>query len=161
MPELETVKVVSEANKRLGYTIINADDFDPERHTLVDGETLPDTVRIVGEATPASQPAVDERLANLSAEQVEAALQFLAGADSADPQTSEDIEAAEKKAARAEYMAAVQKQPGPQWDAERIREELAAFLAQQSATDGGNAEGEADASSGPEQSGQDETPASD
>lgn len=41
--EIPTVKIKDEANKRLGYRIINADEFDAKKHTLADGVKKPET----------------------------------------------------------------------------------------------------------------------
>ena len=46
------------------------------------------------------------------------------------PADEEQDEAAAKKAARAEYIEAIGKPPGPKWDAAKIREEMAKRLAE-------------------------------
>ena len=52
-------------------------------------------------------------------------------------QTPEEIAAADKSEARAAYIAAIGKPPGPKWDAAKIREEMAKRLAEAKKNEGG------------------------
>ena len=115
MSDIETVIIERPENERSGRAVINASEFDPKVHTLAEGQDLS-----------------DDFLARIGA----------ASSQKPDDPTLEETQVAEeRKAAAAEYREIVGKQPGPKWDAEKIREELEAFKAQQAAAGASDPEG--------------------
>lgn len=64
--ELPTVRIVNKDAKS-GFTIINQSDFDPAKHTLVDGQSIP-SAGLVGDKGPEVHLPTGEALKALRAE---------------------------------------------------------------------------------------------
>jgi hypothetical protein len=126
---------------------INARDYRHGIDKLAPGEKMPQGSVPAGAVPPPIPAKLKQQVETSGAQQIQVQNPKPAGADedsassaTQDPpkiQTPEEIAAADKSEARAAYITAIGKPPGPKWDAAKIREEMAKRLAEAKKTEGG------------------------